>query len=77
MQMITFIVKPMATLIITRRLYNIVDLRSVEPPSNAAVRVIELLQYEMSLHLIAEDKRSCDRMDTGLGDACSSRRPFL
>ena len=44
MQQITFVAKPMATLIITRRLYNIVSLRSVEPPSHAAVGDIELLE---------------------------------
>ncbi|KZV63370.1 hypothetical protein PENSPDRAFT_589982 [Peniophora sp. CONT] len=38
MQVITFVVKPMATLIITRRLYLITRLRSVELPNKAASR---------------------------------------
>ncbi|KZV66406.1 STE3-domain-containing protein [Peniophora sp. CONT] len=39
MQLITFTVKPMATLIITRRLYLIASLHSVEPPTKAAHRM--------------------------------------
>ena len=60
--MITGVVKPMATLIITRRLYIIVNLQSVELPSNATVRSIELLRspYEVSSRLVAETERSCD-----------------
>ena len=79
MQIITGIVKPMSTLIITRRLYNIVSLRSVDPPSNAAVRCIKLLQplCKVSSRLVAEAKRSCDRVDTGPGDPCFSRWPPL
>ncbi|KZV65956.1 STE3-domain-containing protein [Peniophora sp. CONT] len=38
MQIITFVVKPMATLIITRRLYFITSLQSVELPNKAARR---------------------------------------
>ncbi|VDB92170.1 unnamed protein product [Peniophora sp. CBMAI 1063] len=38
MQAITSVVKPMATLIITRRLYLITSLRSIEPPTKAARR---------------------------------------
>ncbi|VDC02199.1 unnamed protein product [Peniophora sp. CBMAI 1063] len=37
-QLLTSIVKPMATLIITRRLYLITSLSSVEPPTNAGKR---------------------------------------
>ncbi|VDB95777.1 unnamed protein product [Peniophora sp. CBMAI 1063] len=36
LQAITSVVKPMATLIITRRLYLITSLRSIEPPAKAA-----------------------------------------
>ncbi|VDB92186.1 unnamed protein product [Peniophora sp. CBMAI 1063] len=36
LQQITSVVKPMATLIITRRLYLITSLRSIEPPTKAA-----------------------------------------
>ena len=42
MQIIASIVKPLATLIITRRLYHIVNLRSEEPLSNVAVRALDL-----------------------------------
>lgn len=38
LQMFTYVVKPMATLIITRRLYLITSLQSVELPSKEAVR---------------------------------------
>lgn len=37
LQIVTAIVKPMATLIITRRLYIIASLQSVEPYTKAAV----------------------------------------
>ncbi|KZV68506.1 hypothetical protein PENSPDRAFT_634260 [Peniophora sp. CONT] len=40
-QVITYVVKPMATLIITRRLYLIASLQSIDPPSKAAIPCIE------------------------------------
>ncbi|KZV71166.1 STE3-domain-containing protein [Peniophora sp. CONT] len=40
LRLLVYFVKPMATLIITRRLYLIVSLQSVEPPSKAAVRTL-------------------------------------
>lgn len=40
LQMITAVIKPMSTLIITRRLYLITSLRSVELPDTAAVCAI-------------------------------------
>ncbi|KZV59166.1 fungal pheromone STE3G-protein-coupled receptor [Peniophora sp. CONT] len=39
LDLITYVVKPMATLIITRRLYLIASLQSVDLPSKAAARV--------------------------------------
>ena len=39
LSLITYIVKPMATLIITRRLYLIASLQSVELPTAAEVRI--------------------------------------
>lgn len=40
LQEITYVVKPMATLVITRRLYLIANLQSVELPNKAAVRFV-------------------------------------
>ena len=37
LQVLTIVVKPMATLIITRRLYLIVSMQTIEIPSKAAV----------------------------------------
>ena len=44
LQMISFIVKPMATLIITRRLHMIVSLRSVDFTGRVAVRQLISIQ---------------------------------
>ncbi|VDB95517.1 unnamed protein product [Peniophora sp. CBMAI 1063] len=49
MQMITSVVKPMATLIITRRLYLITSLRSVEPPTKAARRRDLAIEWALGL----------------------------
>ncbi|KZV63368.1 STE3-domain-containing protein [Peniophora sp. CONT] len=48
-QMIAFIVKPMATLIITRRLYLIASLRSVELPDKAAKRRDLVIEWTLGL----------------------------
>ncbi|VDB95513.1 unnamed protein product [Peniophora sp. CBMAI 1063] len=49
MQEITAAVKPMATLIITRRLYLITSLRSVEPPTKAARRRDLAIEWALGL----------------------------
>ncbi|VDB95521.1 unnamed protein product [Peniophora sp. CBMAI 1063] len=46
---ITFVVKPMATLIITRRLYLITSLRSVESPTKAARRRDLAIEWALGL----------------------------
>ncbi|VDB94407.1 unnamed protein product [Peniophora sp. CBMAI 1063] len=51
MQIITGVVKPMATLIITRRLYLITNLRSVGPPTKAAQQRRRNLAIEWTLGL--------------------------
>ncbi|VDB95776.1 unnamed protein product [Peniophora sp. CBMAI 1063] len=49
LQEITSVVKPMATLIITRRLYLITNLRSVEPPTKAARRRDLAIEWGLGL----------------------------
>ncbi|KZV65951.1 fungal pheromone STE3G-protein-coupled receptor [Peniophora sp. CONT] len=49
MQLITFVVKPMATLIITRRLYLITSLQSVELPHKAARRKNLAIEWTLGL----------------------------
>ncbi|KZV69825.1 hypothetical protein PENSPDRAFT_652092 [Peniophora sp. CONT] len=49
LQIITFVVKPMATLIITRRLYLIASLQSVAPPNKAARRWDLTLEWTLGL----------------------------
>ncbi|VDB92187.1 unnamed protein product [Peniophora sp. CBMAI 1063] len=49
MQVITGIVKPMATLIITRRLYLITSLRSIEPPTKTARRRNLAIEWGLGL----------------------------
>ncbi|VDB95531.1 unnamed protein product [Peniophora sp. CBMAI 1063] len=46
---ITSVIKPMATLIITRRLYLITSLRSVEPPTKAARRRDLAIEWALGL----------------------------
>ncbi|VDB95525.1 unnamed protein product [Peniophora sp. CBMAI 1063] len=48
-QEITAVVKPMSTLIITRRLYLITSLRSVEPPTTAARRWTLAIEWILGL----------------------------
>ncbi|KZV65950.1 fungal pheromone STE3G-protein-coupled receptor [Peniophora sp. CONT] len=49
MQSITFVVKPMATLIITRRLHLITSLRSIELPTKAARRRNFAIEWTLGL----------------------------
>ncbi|KZV71174.1 fungal pheromone STE3G-protein-coupled receptor, partial [Peniophora sp. CONT] len=49
LQLVTFVVKPMATLIITRRLYLIASLQSVELPNKAARRWDLALEWTLGL----------------------------
>ncbi|KZV69111.1 STE3-domain-containing protein [Peniophora sp. CONT] len=49
LQVITFVVKPMATLIITRRLYLIASLQSVALPNKAARRWDHTLEWTLGL----------------------------
>ncbi|VDB95786.1 unnamed protein product [Peniophora sp. CBMAI 1063] len=49
LKLITFVVKPMATLIITRRLYLITNLRSVDPPTKAARRRNLAIEWALGL----------------------------
>ncbi|VDB95529.1 unnamed protein product [Peniophora sp. CBMAI 1063] len=49
MQMITSVVKPMATLIITRRLYLITSLQSVDSPTKAARRRNFAIEWTLGL----------------------------
>ncbi|VDB95773.1 unnamed protein product [Peniophora sp. CBMAI 1063] len=49
MQIITSVVKPMATLIITRRLYLITSLRSLEPPTKAARHRNLVIEWALGL----------------------------
>ncbi|VDB87013.1 unnamed protein product [Peniophora sp. CBMAI 1063] len=49
LQQITAVVKPMATLIITRRLYLITSLRSIEPPTRAARRRDLAIEWVLGL----------------------------
>ena len=39
-QVITSVVKPMATLVLSRKLYLIASLRSVEPPNKMQVNIV-------------------------------------
>ncbi|KZV65148.1 fungal pheromone STE3G-protein-coupled receptor [Peniophora sp. CONT] len=49
LQIVTFVVKPMATLMITRRLYLIANLQSVEPPSTSARRWSLALEWTLGV----------------------------
>ena len=79
LQLITNVVKPMATLIISRRLYKIASLDSVDAPSNAEVCISNLMiqAFDVISSMDVEKKRPCDRMDTGLSDPGGSRRTSL
>ncbi|KZV68488.1 hypothetical protein PENSPDRAFT_511578 [Peniophora sp. CONT] len=51
LQQITFVVKPMATLIITRRLYLIASLQSVDISSKAARRWNSIIEWTLGLFI--------------------------
>lgn len=75
-QMIAFVVKPIATLIITRRLYLIISLCSVDRPNHATVQSRDYI-WDPRLTVISGSMGSDRRMDVGSGDTSSSSRALL
>ena len=78
LQVLTIVVKPMATLIITRRLYLIVSMQTIEIPSQAAVCILDSNVLEAQrAELSSEKSRINTRMDVGRGDPFVSCRAPL